>query len=205
MKKIISKIKRLPTTNYRPACAGRLPTNQGFTLIETLVAVLIFATSIVTLIVLTAGGVSNTNHVKNRLTAQYLSEEGIDLVRAIRDSDARYGNSQGIADLVSNCSLNTGGCIIEPINESLDSIESCGGDACLPLLLNEESGTYTYETISGNSVPSPYIRTIIVNEVEPGNSDELEIESTVSWTSGGRDFFITNHEYLYSWMMQYVP
>ena len=205
MKKIISKIKRLPTTNYRPACAGRLPTNQGFTLIETLVAVLIFATSIVTLIVLTAGGVSNTNHVKNRLTAQYLSEEGIDLVRAIRDGSVRYDTGlQGVADLVSNCTV---ACTIEPINEELSSIEPCDGEFCDPLKLVEGTGTYTYAEIIGSEIgiESPYTRTITVNEVEPGNSDELEIESTVSWTSGGRDFFITNHEYLYSWMMQYVP
>ena len=73
------------------------------------------------------------------------------------------------------------------------------------LKLVESTGTYTYAAIIGSEIgiESPYTRTIKV--ISPNDPDELEIESTVSWTSGGRDFSITNHEYLYSWMMAYTP
>ncbi len=59
-----------------------LKTKKGFTLIETLVAIAIFAFSITGLISITATGVFDTNFVKNKFTASYLAMEGVERVRA---------------------------------------------------------------------------------------------------------------------------
>ncbi len=59
---------------------------NGFTLIETLVAISIFVASVTALLVVTGNGIKNVNSAQNKLTATYLAQEGAELVRAARDS-----------------------------------------------------------------------------------------------------------------------
>ncbi len=61
--------------------------NKAFTLVETLVAISIFTMSILGLISILASGISNTGYAKNKMTASYLAQEGIEYVRNIRDTD----------------------------------------------------------------------------------------------------------------------
>lgn len=81
--------------------------NKGFTLIETMTALLIFSASIVTLIVATRQGFVDTGYAKNKFIASYLAQEGVERVRNSRDSfgwsesemQAEAGNaSQSLAD-----------------------------------------------------------------------------------------------------------
>ena len=60
------------------------PTSKGFTIVETLVAVTIFSFALTAIISVSAQGITNATRVKNRLTANYLAQEYIDYVRALR-------------------------------------------------------------------------------------------------------------------------
>jgi len=57
----------------------------GFTLVETLVAISIFTSSIVVLMSVLGSGISNTNYAKDKITAGYLAQEGIEYLRNARD------------------------------------------------------------------------------------------------------------------------
>lgn len=74
--------KNLPTKNYN------LQTKKGFTLVETLVSLFIFSLSITAIIVVSGKGVSDTTIAKNKITAVALAQEGIEMVRNIRDTYA---------------------------------------------------------------------------------------------------------------------
>ena len=69
-------------------------TSGGFTLVETLVALSIFVTAVVALISLTGTGVANTNFAQNRMQAMYYAQEGVELVRMMRDSYFIEGNKK---------------------------------------------------------------------------------------------------------------
>src|SRR4051812_38691805 len=92
--------------------------NKGFTLVETLVAIFIFVLSTTALVAVTGNSVSDVSIAKNKLVARALSEEGIEMVRNIRDSSALSGTgSSGWSDfatLMDSCFLGPGCKIDNP-------------------------------------------------------------------------------------------
>lgn len=60
--------------------------NKGFTLIETLVGLLIFSLAILSLMSILGSGISNTNYAKQKIIAGYLAQEGIEYIRNQRDT-----------------------------------------------------------------------------------------------------------------------
>ncbi|MFA6301478.1 MAG: prepilin-type N-terminal cleavage/methylation domain-containing protein [Candidatus Paceibacterota bacterium] len=60
--------------------------SNGFTLIETLVAISIFTMSILGLMSVIASGITDTSYAKQKMAASYLAQEGIEYVRNMRDT-----------------------------------------------------------------------------------------------------------------------
>ncbi len=67
--------------------------NKGFTLVETLIGLSIFTTSILALMSVLASGVADTNYAKQKIVAGYLAQEGIEHARNIRDTAVLYDTS----------------------------------------------------------------------------------------------------------------
>ncbi len=74
---------------------GVTPKGGGFTLLETLVALSIFTVSLIGIISILASGISATSYVKQKLTAEYLAQEGIEYARNQRDNAMLYQQSVG--------------------------------------------------------------------------------------------------------------
>jgi Tfp pilus assembly protein PilV len=66
---------------------GFTDTRAGFTLIETLFAILIFTASIVSLMMLSGRSLASTAGSSDELTARYLAQEGIEVTRNVRDTN----------------------------------------------------------------------------------------------------------------------
>lgn len=65
----------------------KLNGNGGFTLIETLVAVVLLANIVIGPVAFLTTGFTHIKIAEDRLTALYLAQEGLELVRAIRDKN----------------------------------------------------------------------------------------------------------------------
>ncbi len=76
----------------------KIITQQGFTIVETLVALSIFSVAVIALISVAISGSSGATYVKNKLTASYLAQEGVEMVRNLRDT-ASFIDSQNTWDL----------------------------------------------------------------------------------------------------------
>ncbi len=60
--------------------------NKGFTLVETLVGLLIFTLTIMASMSVLGSSISSTNYAKQKIVAEYLAQEGIEYVRNQRDN-----------------------------------------------------------------------------------------------------------------------
>jgi prepilin-type N-terminal cleavage/methylation domain-containing protein len=183
----------------------KIKNNKGFTLIETLVSLLIFSVSIVALISITADGVADTNFAKKKQGAYLLAQEGVELVRFYRDTSQRFGPDTWedfVAGIGTAC-FGLDGCIIDAHslaqNSSLGlALEACDPNlgGCSNLKINPNNGFYDYNS-DPNSIDSIYNRKITMEEI---SSKEVRVSVTVSWDHGGDEFSIEVGEVLTSWV-----
>lgn len=180
----------------------KLSHKKGFTLVETLVAVTIFTVSLTALVAVTSRGVFDTNFSKNKITASYLAQEGIELVRNVRDS--RSIQEQTFLQVIDGlCSGSDCQIEIEPL-DPYNGIYACGDageidpdSGCSFLLYDTDSGFYTY-TVSPGVETSLFSRRISIEPVAEGLG--MIVRSQVFWRQGEslRDAVYT--EVLYDWI-----
>lgn len=184
--------------------------NSGFTLVETLIAISIFTTSILVLMSVLAQGITSTTYASQKLTATYLAQEGIEYMRNLRDTYVVYdptSTQQGwtafqtrLKSQVSLCEFNAG-CYFDdstivytnpttPIENM--SLLSCGNGPCPVLKYDAATGKYGYSS----GVNSVYTRRITVWPV--GN--ETLVTSTVFWTQGSKAYNVSFSENLFNWV-----
>jgi type II secretory pathway pseudopilin PulG len=168
----------------------------GFTIIEALVAFAVLTLSLGPLLVVVTMSARISSSIKNNLTASMLAQEGIEVVRAIRDTnwlkvpeDPFYTNLNGGAD----GSTETG-----TVQYNSSAIVIVGPSPYLKF--DSSSGLYSYDSGS----PAPYKRTIkitkIPNPANPGNPCvELKVESVVTWQENNRLRTITVEDHLFDW------
>jgi len=166
----------------------------GFTLVETLIAISIFSVSIIALMSILGGGISNANSAKTKIIASYLAQEGIEYIRNMRETYVLYpinGTWDSFRTEISSCT----------------SANSCGFDNSVfppdvflcsshtnQCKLYVNNGNYNSNSIGVNSGFVRKIQAIAVN------SNEVKISSVVSWTQGSGSYNVTLSENLFNWM-----
>ncbi|OGN00991.1 MAG: hypothetical protein A3I26_02510 [Candidatus Yanofskybacteria bacterium RIFCSPLOWO2_02_FULL_43_10] len=157
----------------------KLNSSKGFTLIEALVALVVLTTALGPALVLSSNISSTASVARNNLIAANLSQEGVEVVRALRD--ANWHNSlpfdAGLADGVYRIEWGSNTLIALGSNPPLKV--SAG-------LYNYSSGTDTV-----------FKRTVTITKI---NAAELRIISDITWTErGNRTKNIKVESHLFDW------
>ena len=193
------------------AGAERALPRAGFTLIEALVAVTILTLA-------TVGPLSSANTAlvaaqssRDKLTASYLAQEGVEYVRAIRDNaylDAYRTGGANVSDtawanFLSSAPSGIGicqgtNCSFDPTlpigSGSTKALQVCTG-SCSPLYLSASTnGYYTQDSSAGTE--TIFTRTIQVSATSP---NEEKIVSKVSWDFHGTQHTVAVTETLTPW------
>lgn len=167
-------------------------TELGFTLVETMVAVVILTLAIVSLLGLTSKSLFSARYAGNEMIANYLLQESVDYIRNQRDSIAFLGDDwQGFLNkfgyATGGACFTSDGCYFD-INKSSLNINYCNTTPTLgttlrcPFLKYDEGATggsfYNYSV----GLNSNFKRKISLS-LNPAQ-DELYVVVTVEWLNG---------------------
>lgn len=180
--------------------------NKGFTLIELVIAIFILAVAIIgvynafsTVVVLTTGASS-------RFTAAYLAQEGIEIVRNMRDNNwLKMGEypettwTDGLLGWENGCEADykTG-----TLSDARGGLTDFGGDGNY-LNIKDNDGFYSYDS-TGSFSATKFKRKITITP-DPVDTDVLKVSVLVTWKEKEEEgcepagYCIEVEEYLYNW------
>lgn len=171
---------------------------KGFTLIETMAAIALLMLAIVAPMSLAAQSLSAAYYSRAQITAFYLAQEGIEIVRGVRDANILTGSASVFTGIpVGTRKGNAPAFTVDALQPITSAIVTCAA-TCPPLTTN--GSTYSYKTSKGWS-DTIFTRTIIAYPAVVRGTDELRISVTVTWKQGTyqtRSFTI--NEDLYNWI-----
>lgn len=147
-----------------------IKSKKGFGLIEMIVGVAIVSIGIVGTFSMISRFSYQSQVIRDSFIASNLAQEGIEIVKNIRDTNAHDSNktwNDGLTDCQNGCE----------IDYTEDSLSSWSGDGRY-LYLNDGGG-YTYNP--ANAIETYYKRRITITEVEQDKS--MEIIVSVYWES----------------------
>ncbi len=189
---------------------------QGFTLIETIVAIFILSLTIGALLSLAAGGFYSVRYSRNQLVAENLIQESIEYIRNSRDTalqqnvlwtdwlttlnvdtngaTAPYGSS------TQGC-FSTNGCIVDPYTSGV-KVRACGA-SCPTILFFPNQSFYgysgaTYPFSDSGAYATTYVRTISII-VSPSDSNQATITARISWQNGNTTKTTTQSVVMTNW------
>lgn len=168
---------------------------KGFTIVEILIAFSVMTVGLLAVLALFTQNIQARSYIKNKLIASMLAQEGIELVRNIRDDnwhntikDWDIGSGLGMVDDIIQSGNNRSYTIDydNGIDGSIDNLSNAR------LYINND-GFYDH-TVSATS--TEFFRLIKVIPIDMdfnSNFDNFQLKSIVRWSQNGRthDYTIT--------------
>lgn len=149
----------------------------GFTLIETLFAIMIFSAALISLMIIASRGIAATAVAQQETVAHYLAQEGLETVRNIRDTNILVPQAwdTGFSQCVSPAV-----CNVVYSQTSVPSLSVCPQGNC-PVYQSPVDNSFVNGPSGALPVPF-YSREITVIPSGTG-STEYRAKSKVSWVS----------------------
>lgn len=154
--------------------------SNGFSLLEVLIAIFIITIGITGSLSLISYSISSATVGKSQVIVANLVQEGIEVIRNIRDSN--WLEDVAWDDGLDGCSA---GCRVQ--YNSLGLLASSSDN-----LLIDGDGFYQY-TIGSETL---FEREITITSI---STDQIKVVSEVTWKERGRDFNISAENRLYDW------
>ncbi len=192
--------------------------NRGFTLLETVVALTVILAAVVGPVALITRGLFSFSFSKNKVIGANLAQEGLEIIRLIRENNIACDFLNGPA--VREWNRDSDGMLMRRLKVGVDmqsrTAISCGSATMItprlsiscsdPLLfetdpLVENAGTYGYKS----GTPTIFSRCVEITS-PPDNpdgdipaSDQMDVAATVTWNEHGNDRSLKLQERLYNW------
>lgn len=166
---------------------------KGFTIIETLIAVTILMLVTTGVIFALGNSLRTTAGSDVRIQAELLAEEGVELVRGIKDSNLLQEKAFYLT--INTCTSGTP-CYVVNDGAALPELKPCSG-ACPTLKLSALG--YGYQT---GATASSFTRVITVETLNTdgnGRPSEIRVNSTVSYQERGTSQSIVSRGIFTNW------
>lgn len=181
----------------------------GFTLIETLLAVLLLTTAIAGPLTIASKGLTSSLVAKDQITAFYLAQDAMEYIRFKRDSNCLAAaaapgacpSGTWLSGLVGSGLCSADGattCYLDSMENNPATPTGCSG-TCPVMYFDGRFGYYNYDSTNGTQTPQRFIRTVRITTPYGGNNDEAKVEISVSWITGGVPRVIVVRENIENW------
>lgn len=183
--------------NFKFQISNLKKTVQGFTLIETLVAVLLLVTAITGPLTLASKGLSAALVARDQMIAFYLAQDVVEYVRYVRDSN-RLGGTDWLAGTINlTPCTGAGGCIIDTL---AGTINACSGACSLINKYSPSVGVAYFSYTQGSVTPQQFRRTVTLATPTTGETAEKVLTVVVSWRAqSGVTRTISVRENIFDW------
>lgn len=171
---------------------------KGFTLLEVIIAITIIVVALVALLTLVVFTISSSSISASRLLAANLAQEGMELVRGIRDTnwlqppdawDYKISGTSGTpGEQAGTIDYDDIDQLTQYFSLPVD-VETCGSNCQLYF----QNGFYSHNP-AGN--PVPFYR--LIRLYRP-SAEQIEVVSQVKWIERGRSHTLETTSYLYEW------
>jgi len=165
-----------------------LNSQKAFTMIEMIAAIFVVNLGIMAVFSLLIQSTTFINNTASNLTATYLAQEGIEIVRNIRDSNFLKMNQGEEASWNDNLSVGADYYNFDYRSQSIPDNVNCSGQIYLQI----SNGYYACS-------PNPAVkfqRKIRINQI---SGDKMEVLVEVLWTERGKNHNVSVQETLYRW------
>ena len=168
----------------------QLLTHQsGFTLVETLVAILILSMTIGAVLALAAGGYFGVRYARNDIVATNLLQESLEYVRNTRDTAQQQQSVTTFDEWLSTfdfCRTDTG-CMINPYHQDGELAVIPCATTCDNISYYSDTGFYGYtDSISkfarGTPLQTTFVRTVTMQRI--GTTNQIIVTARMKWLNG---------------------
>jgi len=169
--------------------------SKGFTIVEALLATFVITVGVVGVLAVVNQTTAFTQVTSSRLTAIYLAQEGIEIVKNIRDTNFLKVHKGLLAEdqWVQGLTGCEGGCEADYTDSTLSA-----GDRYFKI----EGGFYKY-SVSGTETSFKRKITVfdLVDLTDPPDDiiDQMKVLVEVSWEERGRTHQVAAQENVYKW------
>ena len=170
---------------------------RGFTLVETLVAITVVVTAMVGPLYAVQQSLNASRTAREQLIASSLAQEGVEYVRAIRDSNylfvLRTSSPRswlfGLDGTGGSVNCIAAACVVDP-TQTVNPVSRTIG----PLYL---SPTNLYTQVAIVPTPTIYTRTVLLT---PVSVSEMTVTVVVTWRTKNQTRNVTITERLHNWL-----
>ena len=163
-------------------------TKKGFSLIEVLVSLTILTLGIASISMLMLSNIKNSQEAKNQIVAMGLAQEGIEIVRNMKDNNLTFSTDVKNSDTSSDF-------FVEPSASFANMLTPAGGhvndDANKRLGLDSNS---MYKHYLSGDTPTKFYRKIVISISVVDSKNVSTVTSVVSWNSSAATEFPPSHD-----------
>lgn len=161
--------------------------NLGISLLEVIAAILIITIGLVGVLSLVIQNIQAQYINKNVFIASGLAQEGLELVRNIRDLNWLTPGETWNQDIVGDGTYTIDYGDRSSINTAVNNLNDTGAR-----LYIDGNGFYTHQT---SATATNFYRLITVID----NTDYLDVKCAIRWQDGRQNHDFTAETYLYNW------
>ena len=163
-----------------------LKNKKGFSIAEIVVVLFIMSMGMVGVLSLSARNIKTQNINKNRIIAHQLTQEGLEIIRNVRDWNWKNSNDYNVGLSNGNYRVDYSG-YLQYTTANIDSAK----------LQIKDDGTYIGFYVHDSNEPDSIFSRLITIATNDANS--IKVTCLVQWNDRGGIYQYTSQELLYDW------